>query len=200
MRIPQRSQLRLDYLPVSQIDLNTNCRHRIIPVLRGLQHVHSQSDWLAEILALPLFVALVLAAVIGVLVWSLSDTWSNASGDSMLLTGGDAEHGRRAFLAQGCALCHLASGEDAFPTPASAASGPEIGKPQATWLYTLPGMTGSGWQHPAMEVRISELPVFKAIGLEQRPALILGADAMRGSQVDISAGAARICMRRPATT
>ncbi|PJL24350.1 MULTISPECIES: pepsin/retropepsin-like aspartic protease family protein [Stenotrophomonas] len=74
------------------------------------------------------------------------------------------------------------------------------GKPQATWLYTLPGMTGSGWQHPAMEVRISELPVFKAIGLEQRPALILGADAMRGSQVDISAGAARICLRQPVAT
>ncbi len=25
-------------------------------------------------------------------------------------------------------------------------------------------MTGGGWQHPSMEVRISELPVFKAIG------------------------------------
>jgi hypothetical protein len=39
--------------------------------------------------------------------------------------------------------------------------------------------------------------VFKAIGLEGRPALILGADAMRGGQVDIGAGAARICLRRP---
>lgn len=71
------------------------------------------------------------------------------------------------------------------------------GGAQATWLYTLPGMTGSGWQHPPMEVRISELPVFKAIGLEARPALILGADAMRDSQVDIGAGAARICLRPP---
>ena len=71
------------------------------------------------------------------------------------------------------------------------------GGKQATWLYTLPGMAGGGWQHPSMEVRISELPVFKAIGLEGRPALILGADAMRGGQVDIGAGAARICLRRP---
>ena len=71
------------------------------------------------------------------------------------------------------------------------------GGAQATWLYTLPGMNGGGWQHPSMEVRISELPVFKAIGLEARPALILGADAMRGGQVDIGAGAARICLRRP---
>ncbi|KXU98584.1 hypothetical protein AB839_02365 [Stenotrophomonas sp. DDT-1] len=71
------------------------------------------------------------------------------------------------------------------------------GGAQATWLYTLPGMTGGNWQHPPMEVRISELPVFRAIGLEARPALILGADAMRGGQVDIGAGAARICLRRP---
>ncbi|MGF6417407.1 putative aspartyl protease [Stenotrophomonas sp. AN71] len=77
------------------------------------------------------------------------------------------------------------------------------GKPQATWLYTLSGMSGmsgTGWQHPAMEVRISELSVFGSIGLEARPALILGADAMVASQVDISAGAARICLRRQAAT
>ncbi|TGQ96135.1 hypothetical protein EN846_34370, partial [Mesorhizobium sp. M4B.F.Ca.ET.203.01.1.1] len=29
------------------------------------------------------------------------------------------------------------------------------GGAQATWLYTLPGMNGGGWQHPSMEVRIS---------------------------------------------
>jgi len=74
------------------------------------------------------------------------------------------------------------------------------GQPQATWLYTLSGMSGTGWQHPAMEVRISELSVFRSIGLEARPALILGADAMVASQVDISAGAARICLRQPAVT
>lgn len=69
------------------------------------------------------------------------------------------------------------------------------GGKQTSWLYTLPGMAGSGWQHPSMEVRISELPVFKAISLDARPALILGADAMRGGQVDIGAGAGRICLR-----
>ncbi|WP_286070084.1 aspartyl protease family protein [Stenotrophomonas sp. 57] len=74
------------------------------------------------------------------------------------------------------------------------------GKPHPTWLYTLPGMRGTAWRQPAMEVRISELPVFKAIGLDTRPALILGADAMRGGQVDISTGAARICLRRQAAT
>ncbi|WP_439449378.1 aspartyl protease family protein [Stenotrophomonas sp. ATs4] len=73
------------------------------------------------------------------------------------------------------------------------------GGKQATWLYTLPGMISAGWQHPPMEIRISELSVFKAIGLDSRPALILGADAMRGGQVDISAGATRICLRRPAS-
>ena len=50
-----------------------------------------------------------------------------------------------------------------------------------------------------MEVRISELPVFKAIGLEGRSALILGADAVRGGQVDIGAQHGSACAgRRPA--
>ena len=52
MRIPQQDQLQLDCLSIGQIDLNTNCRHRIIPVLRGLQHLHSQTELLDEILAL----------------------------------------------------------------------------------------------------------------------------------------------------
>jgi len=70
------------------------------------------------------------------------------------------------------------------------------GKPTPTWLYTLPALASAGWQHPAVEVRISELPVFRAIGLDQRPAVILGADVMQGGQVDISAGAERICLQR----
>lgn len=52
MRIPQQNQLQLDCRPIGQIDLNTNCRHRIIPVLRGLQHLHAQTETLDEILAL----------------------------------------------------------------------------------------------------------------------------------------------------
>jgi len=52
MRIPRRSQLQLDCPPISQIELNTNCRHRIIPVLRALQHVYSQPKMLDTILAL----------------------------------------------------------------------------------------------------------------------------------------------------
>ena len=46
MRIPQQNQLQLDCLTIEQIDLNTNCRHRIVPVLRGLQHLHSQTELL----------------------------------------------------------------------------------------------------------------------------------------------------------
>lgn len=52
MRIPQQNQLLLHCPPVGQIDLNTNCRHRIIPILRGLQHLHSQTELLDGILAL----------------------------------------------------------------------------------------------------------------------------------------------------
>ncbi len=64
------------------------------------------------------------------------------------------------------------------------------GGKQATWLYTLPGMAGNGWQHPSMEVRISELPVFKAIGLEARPALIL-------VQMQCAAAGGHRCRRVP---
>lgn len=52
MRIPQQNQLQLDCPPIGQVDLNTNCRHRIIPVLRALQHLHSQTEVLDEILGL----------------------------------------------------------------------------------------------------------------------------------------------------
>jgi IS5 family transposase len=52
MRIPQQNQMQLDCPPVGQIDLNTNCRHRIIPILRALQHLHSKTEVLGEILAL----------------------------------------------------------------------------------------------------------------------------------------------------
>ena len=52
MRIPQQNQLRFDCQPIGQIDLNAECRSRIIPVLRALQHLHSQTEVLDEALAL----------------------------------------------------------------------------------------------------------------------------------------------------
>ena len=52
MRIPQQNQLLFDCPPVWQIDLNTNCRHRIIPILRALQHLYSKTELLGEIVAL----------------------------------------------------------------------------------------------------------------------------------------------------
>lgn len=74
------------------------------------------------------------------------------------------------------------------------------GQPQASWLYTLPELSSAGWQHPPLEIRISALPVFRSLGLEASPALILGADAMRNGQLDISAGARRICLSRQPDT
>lgn len=52
MRIPHESQLQLDCVPISQLELNTACRHRIIPVLVALQHVYSQPDLLKKVLNL----------------------------------------------------------------------------------------------------------------------------------------------------
>jgi transposase, IS5 family len=52
MRVAQQNQRRFDCRPINEIELNTNCRHRIIPLLRSLQHLHSQPQVLDEILAM----------------------------------------------------------------------------------------------------------------------------------------------------
>lgn len=42
MRIPHQPQLYLGCPSVTQVTLNSNCRDRMIPILRGLQHLYSQ--------------------------------------------------------------------------------------------------------------------------------------------------------------
>jgi len=42
MRIPHQEQLQLDATSIARITLDTECRDRMIPVLRGLQHLYSQ--------------------------------------------------------------------------------------------------------------------------------------------------------------
>ncbi|MCD9032204.1 aspartyl protease family protein [Luteimonas sp. Y-2-2-4F] len=63
-----------------------------------------------------------------------------------------------------------------------------------TWLYTLPALAVGDWQLDATEVRISALPVFTALGLSERPAVILGIDALRHLRVDVLANAAGVCL------
>ncbi len=70
------------------------------------------------------------------------------------------------------------------------------GTAQATWLTELPALASDDWRHGPLEVRISELPVFKVLGLAGTPALILGADALSGSQVDVFAGAGKVCLAK----
>jgi hypothetical protein len=42
MRISHQEQLQLDATPITQITLDIECRHSMIPILRGLQHLYSQ--------------------------------------------------------------------------------------------------------------------------------------------------------------
>lgn len=52
MRMRFNPQPRLDCPPVTQVKLNLNCRDEIIPILRALQHIYSDSKLRREILDL----------------------------------------------------------------------------------------------------------------------------------------------------
>lgn len=52
MRKAYSNQLRLDTLPIPNVELNLQCRDRIVPVLRALQHVYSNTELTDHILAL----------------------------------------------------------------------------------------------------------------------------------------------------
>src|ERR1017187_6994626 len=47
-----RCQLRLDSTPVDQVELNTQCRHEIVPFLRALQHIYGNRKLREELLEL----------------------------------------------------------------------------------------------------------------------------------------------------
>ena len=51
MRKSYSSQLRLDSLPIDQVPLNFDCRDRIVPVLRSLQHVYSKPEVIAKVMS-----------------------------------------------------------------------------------------------------------------------------------------------------
>ncbi len=52
MRVATRCQLRLDSTPVNQVQLNTQCRHEIVPFLLALQHIYGNPKLREEILQL----------------------------------------------------------------------------------------------------------------------------------------------------
>lgn len=63
-----------------------------------------------------------------------------------------------------------------------------------TWLYTLPELRIGTWTQRAREVRVSDLPVFKVIGMDTRAALILGIDLLGDTPVHIPVGATAVCL------
>jgi len=52
MRQAYSNQLRLDTVPIPKVELNLQCRDRIVPVLRALQHIYSHSELTTKILRL----------------------------------------------------------------------------------------------------------------------------------------------------
>lgn len=45
MRISHEAQLQFDITPISEIELDVECRDRMIPILRGLQHLYARPKW-----------------------------------------------------------------------------------------------------------------------------------------------------------
>ena len=62
-----------------------------------------------------------------------------------------------------------------------------------TSFYTLPSLQIGAWQRDAHELLITEMPVLHQLGLTDRPALILGIDALRDTRVDVLANAEAVC-------
>ncbi len=52
MRKAYSKQLRLDTVPIPNVELNLQCRDRLVPVLRGLQQLYSSSELTDQILAM----------------------------------------------------------------------------------------------------------------------------------------------------
>ena len=52
MQRASSKQMRLDSVPIDQVELNFDCRDGIIPVLRSLQQVYCQSDLTQNVLDL----------------------------------------------------------------------------------------------------------------------------------------------------
>jgi len=63
-----------------------------------------------------------------------------------------------------------------------------------THLAVLDELSYGTWNTPELEVRVTDLPVLKAIGMDQGPAVILGIDVLQQLPLTISKGVTHICM------
>ena len=52
MRISHQRQSQFDVMPIAEIELDPECRDRMIPILRGLQHLYAQPKWRDQTLQL----------------------------------------------------------------------------------------------------------------------------------------------------
>lgn len=66
----------------------------------------------------------------------------------------------------------------------------------SSYSFKLDGFVLAGWSVPVTEVRVSDFPVFDALGLASTPAVILGADILAKRAFGIGKGAAEFCLPR----
>ncbi len=67
------------------------------------------------------------------------------------------------------------------------------GAPVGTRLLEVDGPSVAAWQWSPTTVRVSALPVFQALGLDQQPAAIVGIDLLRHMAVGFDAGLQSLC-------
>lgn len=69
-----------------------------------------------------------------------------------------------------------------------------------TYLKVIQGLRIGDWDIPEAEVRISDLPVFKAVGIADLPSVIIGSDILKQRGYTITKGSSHFCWREPVTS
>jgi hypothetical protein len=65
-----------------------------------------------------------------------------------------------------------------------------------THLLDLDGTSAAGWRWKPSTVRVSPLPVFQVLGLDQQPAAVVGIDFLRHVAIGFDAGLPTLCFSR----
>lgn len=64
-----------------------------------------------------------------------------------------------------------------------------------TYLKTVQGLRIGDWDIPEAQVRIADLPIFKVVGIDDVPSVIIGSDILKQRRYTITKGSHHFCWR-----